>query len=565
MELRPGALLPGVIMARLAVEEEEEEEEDEEGAATAYARQWTHAELSQRCPDMNGEPCWYWGDDYSWYENWEDCSEEAEEEEDDNNDKEVQNTSHTTFCGFRRSFLCQPSALLPPQSSSQDFALLDLALPQKQQLTAEEAERNAELLVAEEERLKKKAEKKRVKKKRQKDRKRQERRNLELKAKGEASKSSDGQDEGTLAAVPSMLEEGPPDSDGASTEASPGRSCSRSMEEEEEEEEAEEELDLSSTFVSKARLKVGTQPPLPRKEKGGRLSRGRKAETEQKPELQRPELQPTPVAQSMVLADCGNETAKQGRYHEAVLLFTEAIKLNPQEHRFFGNRSFCYEKLQRHLEALCDAQRALRLQPGWPKGLFRQGKALVGLKRYTDAARTFQELLQLDDFRGDAAVQLQKCQIQYLLENRLGCSHPDWNVPPPEARLPPSGERPGGQRCPGSSAQAVATTLLAPSAAKAPVREWFTVWVGNLTAKVTQQVLLRYFQPFGPIDSIRRLPRKFCAFINYTCREAAEAAYAALQGAEVEGCKLVLQLKHPAHATAPPSKAAPSNCLSSWA
>lgn len=70
---------------------------------------------------------------------------------------------------------------------------------------------------------------------------------------------------------------------------------------------------------------------------------------------------------------------------------------------------------------------------------------------------------------------------------------------------------------------------------------------------------------FGPIDSIRRLPRKFCAFINYTCREAAEAAYAALQGAEVEGCKLVLQLKHPAHATAPPSKAAPGNCLSSWA
>lgn len=48
--------------------------------------------------------------------------------------------------------------------------------------------------------------------------------------------------------------------------------------------------------------------------------------------------------------------------------------------RFFGNRSFCYEKLQSHVEALRDAQRALSLQPGWPKGLFRQGKALLGLK-----------------------------------------------------------------------------------------------------------------------------------------------------------------------------------------
>ncbi|KAM6441148.1 tetratricopeptide repeat protein 31 isoform 3-T3 [Liasis olivaceus] len=494
-----------MIMERLVAGEGEGEEE----AAAAYARHWARAQLGQRCPDVNGEPCWYCVDDYSWYENWEDCSEEAEEEEDDN-DERVQKASHTTFCGFRRSFLCQPSAPLPPHGTSQDFALLDLALPQKQQLTAEEAERNAELLVAEEERLKKKAEKKRVKKKRQKDRKRQERHNLELKAKSEANRSSDGQDEGPLVATPSTLDDG----EGSFIEASPGRSPSRS--------------------------------------------------TEEEAELQRPELQLTPVEQSMVLADCGNETAKQGRYHEAVLLFTEAIKLNPREYRFFGNRSFCHEKLQRHPEALRDAQHALSLQPGWPKGLFRQGKALMGLKRYTDAARTFQELLQLDDFRGDAAVQLQKCQIQYLLENRLGSSRPDQNVLPLETRLPLSGKHPGRQQCPGSSAQAVAATLLAPSAAKAPVREWFPVWVGNLTPQITQPVLLRYFQPFGPIDSIRRLPRKFCAFVNYTCKEAAEAACTALQGAEVEGCKLVLQLKHPVHATAPLSKAAPSSCLS-WA
>ncbi|KAM6441147.1 tetratricopeptide repeat protein 31 isoform 2-T2 [Liasis olivaceus] len=511
-----------MIMERLVAGEGEGEEE----AAAAYARHWARAQLGQRCPDVNGEPCWYCVDDYSWYENWEDCSEEAEEEEDDN-DERVQKASHTTFCGFRRSFLCQPSAPLPPHGTSQDFALLDLALPQKQQLTAE----------------------------RQKDRKRQERHNLELKAKSEANRSSDGQDEGPLVATPSTLDDG----EGSFIEASPGRSPSRSTEEE-----AEEELDLSSTFVSKARLKVGAQPLLPRKEKESKLSRGRKTETKHKPELQRPELQLTPVEQSMVLADCGNETAKQGRYHEAVLLFTEAIKLNPREYRFFGNRSFCHEKLQRHPEALRDAQHALSLQPGWPKGLFRQGKALMGLKRYTDAARTFQELLQLDDFRGDAAVQLQKCQIQYLLENRLGSSRPDQNVLPLETRLPLSGKHPGRQQCPGSSAQAVAATLLAPSAAKAPVREWFPVWVGNLTPQITQPVLLRYFQPFGPIDSIRRLPRKFCAFVNYTCKEAAEAACTALQGAEVEGCKLVLQLKHPVHATAPLSKAAPSSCLS-WA
>lgn len=28
-----------------------------------------------------------------------------------------------------------------------------------------------------------------------------------------------------------------------------------------------------------------------------------------------------------------------------------------------------------------------------------------------------------------------------------------------------------------------------------PCREWFAVWVGNLAPKITQQVLLHYFQP----------------------------------------------------------------------
>ncbi|XP_039189792.1 tetratricopeptide repeat protein 31 isoform X2 [Crotalus tigris] len=541
-------------MQRLPLGEgEEDEEEEEEERAAARVRHWEWARRGQRCPYFNREPCWYCVINYSGYETWEDSSEEAEESSDDD---DILHNHYTTFCGFRRAFLCPPSASLPPRSSNLDLAVLGLALPQKQQLTAEEAERNAELLVAEEERLKKKAEKKRMKKKRQKDRKRQERRDLELKAKSEANKSSAGQNEGTLA-----LDGGPPDSEGSFSEASPGRSPSRHLMEEEEEEE-EEELDFSSTFVSKARRKVDAQSLLPRKERGGKKPRERKADTKQKAE--KPELQLTSVEQSMVLADCGNETAKQERYHEAVLLFTEAIKLNPQEYRFFGNRSFCYEKLQSHTEALRDAQHALSLQPGWPRGLFRQGKALLGLKRYADAARMFQQLLQFDGFRGDAALQLQKCRIQHLLESRLGCPHRDRDVLPAEAQLFLSGKQPAGQRCPDSSAQAIATIRLAPPAAKAPVREWFAVWVGNLAPKITQQVLLRYFQPFGPIHSIRCLPHKSCAFVNYSRKEAAEAAYAALQGTEVEGRKLLLQLKHPAHATAAPSKAAPRHCFS-WA
>nr|BAG64213.1 unnamed protein product [Homo sapiens] len=113
-------------------------------------------------------------------------------------------------------------------------------MPQKLLVTEEEANRLAEELVAEEERMKQKAEKKRLKKKRQKERKRQER--LEQYC-GEpkASTTSDG-------------DESPPSSPGNPVQGQCG--------------EEEDSLDLSSTFVSLALRKVGDWPLSARREKG---------------------------------------------------------------------------------------------------------------------------------------------------------------------------------------------------------------------------------------------------------------------------------------------------------
>lgn len=48
--------------------------------------------------------------------------------------------------------------------------------------------------------------------------------------------------------------------------------------------------------------------------------------------------------------------------------------------RFFGNRSYCYCCLELYSQALTDAERSIQLDPGWPKGYFRKGNALMGLK-----------------------------------------------------------------------------------------------------------------------------------------------------------------------------------------
>ncbi|ELW64000.1 Tetratricopeptide repeat protein 31 [Tupaia chinensis] len=319
-----------------------------------------------------------------------------------------------TYCGLQKSFLCPPRGAEPcPPSPSASAAchsvsdsLLHMAMPQKLLVTEEEANRLAEELVAEEERLKQKAEKRRLKKKRQKERKRQERWEQD-RGDPKAKASSDG--------------------DG-SPPCSPGNPAPTQGGEE------EDPLDLSSTFVSLALRKVGDLPPSARREKGqsqepqdrgpepqgrgqepqdrgpepqgrgpepqdrGPEPQGRSPEPQEKmgPEegspstKERPRQSPKACAspgllaaalqRSQELAKLGTSFAQNGFYHEAVVLFTQALKLNPQDHRLFGNRSFCHERLGQPTWALADAQVALTLRPGWPRGLFRLGKALMGLQ-----------------------------------------------------------------------------------------------------------------------------------------------------------------------------------------
>ncbi|KAG8429584.1 hypothetical protein GDO86_019772, partial [Hymenochirus boettgeri] len=86
------------------------------------------------------------------------------------------------------------------------------------------------------------------------------------------------------------------------------------------------------------------------------------------------------VQQSLDLANIGNNCANREDFMEAITYYTEAIKLNPTEFRFMGNRSYSYERSGKYKEALEDAEHALQLEPNFIKGYFRKGKALKGLK-----------------------------------------------------------------------------------------------------------------------------------------------------------------------------------------
>ncbi|NXK00759.1 TTC31 protein, partial [Corythaixoides concolor] len=407
-------------------------------------------------------------------------------------------------------------------------------------------------LVAEEERMKRKAEKKKLKRKKQKDRKKREKLGQELKSKQEAESVSGCAGSlpqpghgrrGSRAVLPSGL-------------CPPRPPCL-----------SQDELDLSCTFVFKARQKAGVRLPAPGKEKPARTDNvepGKKAPAKVSWSLQ---------AGNALPAGRGNEAAQKGRYAEAVQAFTEAVKLNPREHRLFGNRSYCYEKLRRYEEALRDAQVSLGLQPGWPKGFFRKGKALRGLERYAEAVRTFEELLRLDGANADAATQLEACRALLRQSSPRSQSSPGGVPVSPslleagEPPLPPSGEW-VSRSFQDTDTSGFVTIVSSRSQAKGqgrdvassqqtlppshPARDCYPLWVGNVTPRISEKVLRGSFGRFGEIRFIRMLPGRRCAFINYTQKAAAEAAYAAMQDAEVEGSRLVLQLKHPSHATPSP-------------
>ncbi|GBM97761.1 hypothetical protein AVEN_220219-1 [Araneus ventricosus] len=164
-----------------------------------------------------------------------------------------------------------------------------------------QADDNASELIMEEEREKNKAEKRRAKKKRRKERKKLEK----------LEKESSTEKNGTSNSKPVKQKIQDPKSS-----------------------ESEEDFDTSSAFVSVVARKHKKVPDIEIKENRKRSNSAIPKEDPQ-----------SVVLRSRQLAVRGNEMANLGYYSEAAELFSESIKLDPTDHRFYGNRSYCYDRL----------------------------------------------------------------------------------------------------------------------------------------------------------------------------------------------------------------------------
>ncbi|CAN0101531.1 unnamed protein product [Lampetra planeri] len=248
------------------------------------------------------------------------------------------------------------------------------------------------------------------------------------------------------------------------------------------------------------------------------------------------------------LKDNAPSEAQNGQYSEAVQCFSKAISIDPNDYRPFGNRSYCYDMLRQFPKALKDADVALELFPGWAKGHFRRGRALLGLEKYKQAEEAFKRVLDLDKDCDDAVDALFSIKVERLMDQ--GFTRDD-----SEKALNQEESFEAAHNFLVNSTEYLETMDISNGSdsdifhnnhvGHTSRMEANSLWIGNVTSNVTEKAIMDLFKRYGTIRSVRVMHERYCAFVNYTNGEAAAKAMSALQGCEVANTKLLI--KYPDH------------------
>ncbi|XP_042358747.1 tetratricopeptide repeat protein 31 [Plectropomus leopardus] len=283
--------------------------------------------------------------------------------------------------------------------------------------------------------------------------------------------------------------------------------------------EEEPEWDVSSAFFANAASHI--------KPKGS----GRKSKENKENEARRETNgTDTMTKKSASLTEKGIKLVQEGQYTQAVSMFTEAIRCDPKDYRFFGNRSYCYYCLEQYPQALADAERSIQLAPDWPKGYFRKGSALMGMKRYSEAERAMEQVLKLDKDCEEAVNDLFNCKVLQLMD--LGFE---------EVQSVLLLERFSTVQAVLASCSDAARAGSQDSSVVQPGSPCPSLWVGNVTTELTEKHLWDLFKMYGEIESIRVLHERFCAFVNFKNANMAARAMEKLNGYCIENTRLVVR------------------------
>ncbi|XP_033358639.1 stress-induced-phosphoprotein 1 [Bombus vosnesenskii] len=107
----------------------------------------------------------------------------------------------------------------------------------------------------------------------------------------------------------------------------------------------------------------------------------------------------------------GNEKYKEGDYPTAIKHYSEAIKRNPDDPKYYSNRAACYTKLAAFDLGLKDCEKCVEIDPKFIKGWIRKGKILQGMQQQGKALTAYQKALELDPSNSEALEGYRSCAV----------------------------------------------------------------------------------------------------------------------------------------------------------
>ncbi|XP_027786665.1 LON peptidase N-terminal domain and RING finger protein 3 isoform X1 [Marmota flaviventris] len=108
----------------------------------------------------------------------------------------------------------------------------------------------------------------------------------------------------------------------------------------------------------------------------------------------------------------GNRLYRERQVEAALLKYNEAVRLAPNDHLLYSNRSQIYFTLESHEDALHDAEIACKLRPMGFKAHFRKAQALATLGKVEEALREFLYCVSLDGKNKRARAEAQRGNLE---------------------------------------------------------------------------------------------------------------------------------------------------------
>jgi stress-induced-phosphoprotein 1 len=92
----------------------------------------------------------------------------------------------------------------------------------------------------------------------------------------------------------------------------------------------------------------------------------------------------------------GNKAFAAKVYDEAIKHYTNAIKIDPNNHLFFSNRSASYASKKQYDEAIADAKQCIKLDPSFIKGYYRLAMAQIETNDLDGVMATCKQGMNID-------------------------------------------------------------------------------------------------------------------------------------------------------------------------